>query len=51
MESFERQSNGVMRTERHQIRRILVKECYGYKRVSKMSVWEQESGPERGMQR
>lgn len=28
-----------------------VKECYNYKRMSKMSLWDLESGPERGTQR
>lgn len=30
---------------------MVVKECYSYKRMSEMSIWEQGSGPERGTQR
>lgn len=30
-------------------RTMVVKECYTYKRTSKMSVRELESGPERGL--
>lgn len=48
MESFERQSNGIMRTETSNKQTMVVKE-YSYEGV--MRIWEQESGSERGTQR